>query len=186
MQLNDQFSAACYDGDIMLAKKLLHENPQINISVRDEETFRYACADGHLEIAKWLLHVRPQIDISAKNEFSFRWACANGYLKTVKWLLKLRPQINISMSDDFVFKAGCFNGHLEVGKWIQTLKPYLYVINYTADGKYRSYYIRTKKEARWEQIKYLVWLSSSQSPNANCLLYKLPNDISRYIIQNFI
>ena len=122
MQLHRQFFATCSDGDIIAAKKLLNENPQINISVRDEEAFRSACHWGHLNVAEWL----------------------------------------------------------------RTLKPYLYVINYTADGKYVGYYVRAKKEVRWEQIKYLVWLSSSHSPNANCMLYKLPNDISRYIIQNFI
>ena len=154
MHLNDQFFDACRDGDIIAVKKLLNDNPQIDISFRDEYAFRLACANGHLEVAKWLFHVRPQINISA--------------------------------CDNYAFYFACLYGHLEIAVWLQTLKPYLYTIKYYFDGKYMGYYIRAKEEARWQQTKYLVWLSSTHSPNTKCVWFKLPNDISRYIIQNFI
>ena len=103
-----------------------------------------------------------------------------------KWLLQIKPSINISEDNDYTFCRACANGKLEIAVWLQTLKPYLYKINYDINGKYVSYYVRTKEEARWQQTKYLVWLSSLQSPNKQSIIYKLPNDVLRYIIQNFI
>ena len=103
-----------------------------------------------------------------------------------KWLLEIQPQINISARDDQAFRLACHNYNIKVAVWLQTLKPFLYTINYNTDGKYVDYYIRTKEEARWQQTKYFVWLSSTHSPNAKCIWFKLSCDISRYIIQNFI
>ena len=65
-QLNNYFRYACERGDIRFAKKLLNENPQIDIFVFNEEPFRSACVNGYLDIAKWLLKIRPQINISEK------------------------------------------------------------------------------------------------------------------------
>ena len=67
-----QFYQACHDGNIILAKNLLINNPHINISARDEYAFRWACFYGHLEVVKWLLKVRPQINISVRDEFAFK------------------------------------------------------------------------------------------------------------------
>ena len=116
----------------------------------------------------------------------FCTACYFGHLTIAKLILQNNPDINISAQNNSAFRYACERGHLKTAEWLRTLKPFLYTITYTADGEYYSYYIREKEEARWQQTKYLVWLSSPHSPNAKCLLYKLPNDISRYIIQNFI
>ena len=142
----------------------------------------------HLEIAKWLLEIQPQINISVFNEDPFRSACERGHSEIAKWLLKIKPQIDISAHDEYAFRSACERGHLEVGEWLRTLKPYFYVIVYNKNGVYKSNYVRTieeAKEAKWNQIKYLIWLSCTCSPNKSCILYKLPFDISRYIIQNF-
>ena len=105
-----------------------------------------------------------------------------------KWLLQIKPSINISEDNDYTFCRACANGKLEIAVWLQTLKPYLYKINYDINGKYVSHYVRTKaeaKEARWQEIKYLVWFGKKNS-NKKCMLNKLPSDIVRYIIQSFI
>ena len=130
--------------------------------------------------------MQPQINISESDEDAFRYACHKCHLEVAKWLLHVRPQINISIFDNYVFSYACKQGHLNVAEWLRTLKPYLYTINYNADGSYAGYYVRAKEEVRWQKTKYLVWLSSPHSPNTKCILYKLPNDVSRYIIQNFI
>jgi hypothetical protein len=66
------------------------------------------------------------------------------------------------------------------------LKPYLYVIHYNEDGSCKGYYIREKEEERWKRRKLLVWLASDKSPNKQCLLYKMPQDVSRYIISSYL
>ena len=87
--INDQFCDACLSGDIMVAKKLLHDNPHINISVRDEEPFRNACRYGHLEIAKWLLQIRPQIDISVYDEGLFKKCLSEWLFKTCQIAVRI-------------------------------------------------------------------------------------------------
>ena len=151
--------------------------------------FEYICKIGDIIFAKKVLYDNPIINNSLHNGVAFRCACAHGNLDIAKWLLQIQPNINIFENDNYAFKCACEQGCLKIAVWLQSFKPYLYVIKYNSDGEYAGYYVRTKeeaKEARWQQTKYLVWLSSLQSPNAKCIFYKLPNDISRYIIQNFI
>ena len=75
---------------------------------------------------------------------------------------------------------------VKVAQWLQSLKPYLYVIYYNEDSSYKGYYIRNKEEERWERRKSLVWLASDQSLNKERLFYKMPQDVSRYIISNYL
>ena len=96
------------------------------------------------------------------------------------------PNINISTKNEEAFRHACYKGHLLVAQWLQSLKPNLYVINYNDDGSYKDYYIRSKKEVLWEQRKTLLWLASDQSPNKKSLFYKIPQDVSRYIISQYL
>ena len=116
----------------------------------------------------------------------FRILCKSGNLEEAQQLLLENPTINISAMDDSVFINAYWGGHLLVAQWLQSLKPHLYVILYNNDGSYKDYYIRSKEEARWQQRKYLVWLASDQSPNKKSLFYKIPQDVSRYIISNYL
>jgi hypothetical protein len=43
-----------------------------------------------------------------------------------------------------------------------------------------------KKKQKQRKQLFLLWLTSSNSPNTNCLLYQLPRDISKYIIEQFV
>jgi ankyrin repeat protein len=144
------------------------------------------CIIGKLKEAQQYLLDNPTINISADSEYAFRYACCNGHLLVAQWLLLVKPDINISAYDEEAFHIACLRGHLLVAQWLQSLKPNLYVINYNNDGSYKGYYIRSKEEARWEQRKYLVWLASDQSPNKKSLFYRIPQDVSRYIISNYL
>ena len=180
------FCYACKYGNLSVAQWLLSVKPNINISAKNEKAFLNACLKGHLLVAQWLLTVKLDINISAKDELAFCGTCFSGHLLVAQWLLTIKPDINISANDEEVFRNACTQGHLLVAQWLLELKPNLYVINYNNDGSYKDYYIRSKEEARWEQRKYLVWLASDQSPNKKSLFYKIPQDISRYIISNYL
>ena len=151
-----------------------------------ETQFIALCKSGNLEEAQQYLLDNPTINISANDEEAFRNACECGHLLVAQWLLSVKPDINISAMDDSAFINACWGGHLLVVQWLQTLKPYLYVINYNDDGSYKDYYIRSKKEVLWEQRKTLLWLASNESPNKNSLFYKIPQDVSRYIISQYL
>ena len=77
----------CKNGDLIMAKQVFIENPNIDISIGDEYAFSGACANGHLSVVKWLYEIKPTIDISFDNEYSFRWACSNGHIETAKKIL---------------------------------------------------------------------------------------------------
>jgi ankyrin repeat protein len=85
------FYNVCETGHLEVAQWLLTIKPSINISARNEHSFRRACENGYLHLAKWLLQIKPTIDIFAVNDYSFRYACENGHLEVAKWLQILFP-----------------------------------------------------------------------------------------------
>jgi ankyrin repeat protein len=171
----------CEDGHLDMLKWLYHIKQDIPISVSE---LWQSCRYGHLDMVQWIIQVKPNINISEKNEQAFRYACGRGHLDVAKWLLQVKPDINISANNECAFSFACSNMKLRVMQWLQQMKPYLYVIEYDEDGNYKGCKIRNKKDANWEQRKYLVWLASDHCPeiNKNNLLYKLPSDVSRLLI----
>jgi hypothetical protein len=172
------YAELCSIGNLDELKTFLENNPNINISWKNELPFGMACHYGHLEVAKWLLHVKPDINISADDEFAFRWACLEGHLDVAKWLLQIKPNINISAKEDFAFTNACIRKKLKIAMWLLSLKPYLYVIEYDYYGKYFGFKIRSKEEANWEKRKYALHLAIHDNTN---LLYHLPIDIVKAV-----
>ena len=142
-----------------------------------DNKFYLACKTGNLKEAKKILSKNPNIDISADDEYAFRFACINGHLELAQWLLSVKPDIDISAENNYAFRYSCEYGHLKVALWLQSLKPYLYVIKNITDDKI-EFYIRTNEEAKWENMKYGLWL---QDINTN-ILSALPIDISKTIL----
>lgn len=50
---------ACEKGHIQIAKWLLSENPEIDISVGNDYAFRASCENGRLDVAEWLCSLKP-------------------------------------------------------------------------------------------------------------------------------
>ena len=151
-----------------------------------EQQFFDLIQNGNLQEIQEFYKNNSSINISADNEYAFSFACGLGLLQVAKWLLEIKPDINISINDEEAFRNACENGRLEVCQLLQSLKPYLYVIHYGEDGSYKDYYIRSKEEERWEKRKLLVWLASDSTPCKKNLLYRIPEDVSRYIIQMYL
>lgn len=202
------FHNACVNGHLLVAQWLLQIKPTINISIWEDLTFSNACLNGHLLVAQWLLTVNPCINISKNNEYIFRRVCHYGQLNVAQWLLTVKPDINISAEHESAFRNTCDNAfltdsrlninlkrtiirtplslqYLEIAKWLQSLKPYLYKIEYSTDN-YNYYYICSKEEERWQRRKQLVWLASDETPCKKNLFYRIPEDVSRYIIQMYL
>lgn len=189
MSIQEKFIKLCINRRLEDAKILLQNNPNINISYGNEIVFRLACYKGDLEMAKWLLEVKPDIDMFAGTRHVFYTACFAGQLEIAKWLLELNLE-NISNEYKDSFCAACYNGHLDIAKWLQSLVPSLFVIYYNNDGSYKNFYIRNEEEQTkyilWEKRKIPLWLASRNSPNKKSLIYKIPTDISRLIIEKFL
>jgi len=157
--MEKQFIALCYKGDLEGAKRLLEIYPEIDISYDEECAFDDACINGYLEIAKWLLELKPNINISICSEQTFRYACINNHLELAKWLLSVKPDINISADNDGAFRWACRYKYLEVAKWLQSLKPYLYVIEYSKNGKYIPYHYGFYRSAESVANKTVISVS---------------------------
>lgn len=194
------FRYACQNGHLQVAQWLIHINPAFNVFAKNsygENVFYAVCISGQLDVAKWLFQITPKIDISAHNEKVFREVCNNNQLHIAKWLLEVKPDINISAENHEAFrnicKFLCYQTHVyatygnndiqiatSIAQWLQSLKPHLYVIIYDNMGKYRDHIIRHKEDKNWEKRKQLVFMASSGEDN---LLYRLPIDISRMVIE---
>jgi hypothetical protein len=186
MNDNIAFICACYYGHLHIMQWLLKVCPEINNSADVDRLFYICCSRGHLINAKWLLKVYPSINISIDNEIDFREACYNRHLLVAQWLLTVKPDIDISANNNEVFINVAKNKDFKILKWLASLKPHLYIINYWKNGGFKGYDINSKEEERWSQRKQLVWLASNDSPCKNNLFYLIPEDVSRYIISNYL
>ena len=171
------FKVATQNGYLNVMKWLLYVNYEFYGCIVDD-LFMTACTHGHLAIAQWILSVNPFI-ASAINFHVFQKACFYNQLHIAKWLLSLNPFIDISSNDHAIFKHACFTQSCpEIAFWLQSLKPFLYKITEPV-----GYRIRTKEETAWQQRKYALWMRSERHRG---LLYQIPEDVSRYIVQTFL
>ena len=113
--MQTQFIKACKNGDLDKAKRILKDNPTLNIHACSDFAFRLACGYGHLNIAQWLIDLSKDtetyggpIDIHAFSDFAFRVACYHGHFDIARWLaeclskaLKSITPFAFSMSDAF-------------------------------------------------------------------------------------
>jgi ankyrin repeat protein len=191
---NSDFRLACWDGNLKLAKRLLLENPTINISSRNDFAFMCACRNGYLDIVKWLLTIKPNINI-IKNEYqAFISSCSYGKLDVAKYLLGIiKPKMHSSVFE-WAIKHSLHNGNLEVAKWLEhfikvsewvkQLKPYLeekFIIrkvNIRRQHKIKKYNNLEKKKNR--DLLVALKMADKEPDNSNTL-FKLPTDKSMYL-----
>lgn len=208
---HNYFVECCERGDIERAEYTLKMNPNIPVTWENNYALTAACAEGHLNVVKWFFQMVPDADIWCPWDSPFVTACRWGHLDIVKWLYaysKKRGIVPNAEVIDCAFRAAnkkipldtpCKINRrtagwcetldfckLKVATWLEKLNPEKYVICLDDEKKmYKGYKIRTLEEIKWERRKYAVWLASKQCPEKNkiSLLYKLPTDVSRYLIK---
>jgi ankyrin repeat protein len=172
----ETFIVACGSGHLGIVKLLLQINPYIH--TQNVGLFAMACGSGHLEVSKFLIKIN--INNNEYLNYAFIWACFYGNLECAQ-LLQQSSFINIHDYDNKAFRCAWAKNHFEIIKWFQSLNPYLYLINYKPDGSYHSYYIRSKREEKIEQIKYVFWLE--QENQQNNILQVTPIDLLKKICE---
>jgi hypothetical protein len=200
----EAFCKACGNAHLNVAFWILKIKPEFYISAETNEgfisAFLMACYYGWLNVVKWI-YLMKHIDINHV-EKAFVWACKNGHLEIAQWIYQVNPSINISAYENQAFRECCDKAsylydniyddnakckYLKVAQWFQMLRPYLYKLYYDENGEWEEcWHIASKEEARWEEKKYAVWLASNKSPNKDSILYKIPQDLSRQIIQSYV
>lgn len=69
--------------------------------------------------------------------------------------------------------------------YVHVYSNFNYKFDYYFSATHEDIQTIEKKEKRKKQL-FLLWISSNHSPNKNCLLHQLPNEISRYIIEQLV
>lgn len=184
------FRLACKHGHLHICKYLLQIKPDIDIWFYNMYAFREALNSGHIEVVKWFIELKPEDTMRYINVTTvFINACLEGNLKSAKCIFELNKSVNITRNDHNLFRQLTksssfgipFELQIEVVKWLILLKPEFYYINADKIG-IRKYCVRTNADAKWYKIKYAAWLASDKNPNKTNILYKVPQDVSRYIM----
>ena len=183
-QMHFAFQNACLKGPLDIAQWLLSVKPNINISQFNDRGFRDVCVRGYLEFAQWLLSLKPDINISVYNEEIFRYVCWQGHLHVAQWMLSVKPDIDIEACNNQAFQSSCEFLHTPIAQWLVTLKPFLYKIVCAHSYEIR-FYIRDRECKRWETRKYALWMRNSVGAGAT-VFYKIPQDVSRHVVQMFL
>lgn len=162
--LNRLFICCCYLGDLKAIKCISKRCLHLNVHTDDDAAFRMSCAQGHLLIAQWLLKKYPKIDTTANNYYAMRQAEMRCRENIIGWLHSLNPILySIEEPKSGVWKA-IHNGRF----------------HFVTMSKKVTYHI--EKYRQWIETMFLLWLSSSNSPNKKSFLYQLPLDVIRYIV----
>ena len=139
------FKVACANGHIHIARWLLKEIPEIDVSIDCEDPLRYACREGHIEIVKWLYEINPNMDVSVCFFQPFTNSCNNGHIEIAKWLYETFPEIRemIKNSDGVfdIFKYSViynYTNYPEIVNWLQQLNLQRKEIIYNPNVKKRN------------------------------------------------
>lgn len=162
-------------GSLEKLKLLFAVNDNITSFYKDN-VFYISGINSHINIVEWMLEHNLELRIS---QFLLKSFCKLSNLTIAKLIAKKFPEL--LQSNDFkdMFILAFTQKKFDTCKWIQTLYPYKFVIN----SDMSSYYIRTEQEINWEKRKYYVWLMSHKSPNKESIIYKIPTDVSIYLIK---
>jgi ankyrin repeat protein len=192
------FQEVCQNGDLLMAQWLLEQKEkqlgyQINYKddkVKVQQIFEICCLRNRIQVVKWLVSICSEINISKYFLQICHNASIHDHVEIIEWLFDLYPVLLHTKYDILTayFRLACCFNSVKVAELFQQKKPYLYVIEYDEldiKKKIKSGYIREREEKLWEKRMYTVWLMSSNSPNKNSLLYNLPKEIARYIVQQF-
>lgn len=199
---------AFHNNHLQIVKYLFAHNPELFANIINENIFVYACRNDHKDMVEWLIQVKPTIDDDTMDKDQvFADLCINGYLELaqqflemhpdidiidyailyycvenehlqiLQWILEIKPEINISV-DNAIFNIvyNCKND--EIAKWLITQNP---DININHGDESYEYFIKIKKDIKWEKQKYALLLASDLSPNKNNILYRIPQDLIRVV-----
>lgn len=123
------------------------------------------------------------LDLSFDNEHLFRYACYSKNLKCVKYLMSINKSINVRASFDSAFKNACWLNDLPMINYLISLQPYTYKYIPNYDKCFIIYDTEEEqRENKWNQKRLYMTLKEKKQP-INNIIYNVPSDISRYIME---
>ena len=166
-----QLKLLCLNNKLEQAKFIFSLHSEYYESQNPNELFYSLCTGGLIEMGKWLVSVYPKMDIAIDDHDTILDTCEK--LNFIIWQFGYNRQYRST-------------NYYRIIKYLQTLRPYLYTIveKYSSNHEIEIK-IHPEKEQQHIVKTYLMWLTSTISPNQNCHLYHLPDEISRLIIQYY-
>jgi hypothetical protein len=139
-----------------------------------------------IEITK--CHGLKIVDILIKySYYIFRCACANDDIKLSKFILSINPNIDLTYLEHTIFKYACENyssdgSHKDFILLLLEKEPYVYSYSFETKKYKINHSQQEQRDARWN-IKRLAVMSSSHLKKNDTILYWLPSDLSRIVIE---
>ena len=209
------FRMACDEGHLLVAQWLFSIKPTIDISAQNNFAFGWACDQGHLDVVKWLLVVKPDIDFPQEktvlwsckhNRFDMAEfllsvkpenipeivssvlldSCYNGNLNAAQWAMISLQNVDddIQRTERRAFEASCWAGHVNIATWLFSLRPFSYrLVLDPKTFKIAHHSVRKPEKARWSQRNYAMLM---RQKIVHTIFYKMPEDVSRFVIQMFL
>lgn len=127
-----------------------------------------------------------KIDLTLHNDMLFRGACYNNDINTAEFLLKAEPKINVRSLNDSAFINADWEYRL-TGSFkniiLLLLREEPYVYSYSFETKTKKINtVQEERDARWN-IKRQAVMASSYLKENDTILYRLPSELSRIVIE---
>lgn len=117
--VNLGFVYACIHGHRAFVAWMLHRNPLLDLSWKDNLAFRLSLEKGQLEIAQYLVMKHPTMDVKADRDRIFYNICKNGHIECAKWYASLQDQTFSILGNQFdSFNIVCSHGYEEMIVWM--------------------------------------------------------------------
>jgi hypothetical protein len=119
--------------------------------------------------------------------YIFRCACANDDIKLSKFILSINPNIDLTYLEHTIFKYACenyssFGSHKDFILLLLEKEPYIYSYSFETKKYKINHTEKEQRDARWNTKRFAVMTSSYHHEN-NTLLYRLPSELSRIVIE---
>jgi hypothetical protein len=127
-----------------------------------------------------------KLDLTYSRNILFRHACYNNDVEFAEFLLKKEPKINVRDSNDSAFINASWEYYLvrtHKNIILLLLRECPYVYSYSFERhEHIINTLKEEREARWK-VKRGAVMSSSHLKKNDTLLYRLPSELSRIVIE---
>jgi hypothetical protein len=119
--------------------------------------------------------------------YIFRCACGNDDIKLSKFMLSINPNIEVTYLEHSILKYACENysslgSHKDIILLLLEKEPYVYSYSFETRKYKINHTEQEQRDARWNTKRFAVMASSHLKKN-DTILYWLPSDLSRIVIE---
>jgi hypothetical protein len=153
--------------------------------------FQESILNKKFNIGKWISETIGKCINSSAIIYIFGIACLRCQQDIIDYLMQNHPNIDYSYQLNMSLELYIQYENIEVLQFVIT--TYNQFINksmiiYYSQHRLTSPEIKQilNKQINWINKMYPLWLASNESPCKGNLFYKIPEDVSRYIISNYL